>query len=730
MYRGYKKEQVSSLVQAAPSPDNNEAYQNNQRRAQGLISSINNLVNAGNVAVTTADKGIKDKAITKGRLEGGNLEDTSSVTEFTWGGEEQQKAYNSVRAELVTRDMPSKIEEYLKTDSEIKKPLDEMSEDERSVAYSRARNKYFTEKGIDGSSYQDDAYMVANDIQSKHLSLLNKQAIDLRQAKATRNVSDMVAADAKSYGGDPVAFEAALDSKFERYAISLGGTKQAQEAVANGLLASVISDKPSMEALNYLKSPEAKARFSSFEGFDQVVKQADTYTLKVQNAYKEQVKKQAENGFYINLSGGAFTDRKSVDSYLDSTNLDPETKFNLRNKALSHLKVGKGAEDIQAAVSTGKYNVVNAQKPDVLEESFRRNVGGPDELLTTNMTIDKENALVSWIQKGYNVPKWINKFGDSPLNNGDSKAMDGQLKFYSNLKTRLGPSSTGSVFSSQTQAKMELWARLRTDTTLSPADRKSALDQFDEGEALTPAGISFNSKIQKEIAEKNLVGKNISEKVASFAQEGGSNIIGGEDDLQPAFTFTSMDKAGSEPSFQYANNGILGNYKAYRLAGIPEDQALDRAKSDFQKKNQWVVWDEGSNKNSYIPKEFGEEFPKKAMEYLGTTRVLNAIAVAENLSVEEVRKKVTIQPSRDYNITRQLSVYMDGIEKNILDSNGKNIAAFTADQFHNNVQLMEKDQLDKVINDYSIRSQSPAFIKQQQQLTTIQSLMRGMSFGP
>lgn len=116
------------------------------------------------------------------------------------------------------------------------------------------------------------------------------------------------------------------------------------------------------------------------------------------------------------------------------------------------------------------------------------------------------------------------------------------------------------------------------------------------------------------------------------------------------------------------------------------------------------------------------------MKYLEKTNVLKAIAVAENMSEEEIKKRVTIQPSSDYNTTRQVAVFVDGIEKSILDRNGKNKSAFTADQFHEEQQLMDKEQLDKIIKDYSIRSQSPAFQKQQQQLTAIQSIMKGIGF--
>lgn len=715
-YRGYKKEQVSSLVQATPAPDSQETYQNNQRRTAGIVSSINNLVNAGNTAVAVADKGIKEKAATKGKLEGGSGNE-STANEYSWGGEEQQKAYNSVKAELVTRDMPSTIEEYIKNDSEVKKPMDEMSSDERAVVYGRARERYFKEKGIEGSSYQEDANLVANDIQSKHLTVMAKQSTDLRQAKALRNISDMVAADAKSYGGDPVAFEASLNTKFDKFAISVGGTKQAQEAVANGLLASVMSPTPSMEALRYLKSDEAKTRFSSFEGFDQVVKQADAYTTKVQNAYKAEVKKNAESGFYINLSGGAFTSKEDVTGYLDNTNLDPEEKFNLTNKALNYLKTRKGADDIQGAIDNRQYNIVNAQKPEVLEAAFSRNVGSPDELNLRSMNIQQENALVDWVNKGYNVPKWISKFGDSPLNNGDQVAMDSQLKMYSNLKTRLGEKGTGTIFSSETSAKMELWARLRSDTTLAPADRRKTLDEFDKAAQADPiTGIVMNADIAKELGEDKL-----GPKILDFVAEGGSNFISGSDDLQPFFTTSDMTATGSEPSLDYAKNSVMGNYAIYRRAGLSQDDSIARAKLDFQKKNQWVEWKEGSDKNSYIPREFGDGFAENSMKYLENTKALDAIALDENLSVEQVKKKITIQPARDYNSTRKVSVYFDGIEKPI---------GFTADQFHKAERLLNQSEINKVITESSRRSNNPEFIKQQKQLSAVQSLMKGMSFGP
>ena len=715
-YQGYKKENVAgNMVNAAPTPDVNTAMQSNARRTQSLISSIDSIAKAGELVIQTADAEVQKTAKQIGANEAGQGK-ASSANVWSWGGETQQAAYNQVRGELVVRDMPSTIEQYLKEDKEITKPLDEMSDDERAVAYSRARQRFFKEKGIEGSQFSIEANLAANEVQAKHLSYMNKQATDLRQAKSIATISELVAKDSMNYGGDPKALEASIEANFNKYAIALGGTQQANEAVANGLLKAVTSDKPSLEALQYLKSPEAKKRFGSFEGFDKVVQQAEVHTQKVKNAYADEVRKQAESGFYINLSGGAFTNKKEVDDYLNSTNLDAKTKFDLTNKALRYLKQREGAVSIQPYIDSKQYNVVNAQKPEVLEEAFSINVGSPGNMNLQTMTIQQENALVNWVKNGYNVPKWVAKFGDSPLNNGDTKSLDAQLNLYSKLKARLGETGVGTIFSSNTQAKLDEWARLRTDTTLAPSDRKKVLDEFDRASQVDITGSSVNLQIRKELDVDDGIGG----QILNFVSEGGSNIFGGKDDLQPLTTFSDMTTdADSAPSLNYAKNAVSGNYATYRRAGLTQEQALKRAQDDFQARNQWVEWTYGKSKNTYIPKEFGDDFANKSMTYLEKTKVLDRIALEEGTTVEEVKKAVTIQPARDYNATRRVSVFYNGIEKSI---------GFNADQFHKEQGLLKRDEIQKIIQETRKRNSSPEWIKQQKNLSTVQSIMRGLGF--
>lgn len=713
-YTGPKRQdKVSTMTQAQQGPDISLTLQQNERQTRDIIKGIDSLNQLASGAIDAFDKVVKYDAVKKGKEEA-DVGKESSASPYAWGGFEQQAAYNTIRSELAVRDMPAQVTELMKQDPENKKPLDEMTEAERTAAYTRARGVYFEQKGIKGSTYEGLANMAANEVQNKHMVVLNEQARALGHSKAVYNVQETIAADARAYGGDPAGLEANIEANFNKYAVALGSSQAAQEAIAKGLLGSVTSDNPSLEALTYLKSPEAAKRFSSFEGFDQVVKQADIFTTKAQEAFRDKRKKGQENGFYINLSSGGFQTPADVDEYLkESDMITPEEKFNLRNKAVKYIQDSDEATNLQGAVNNRQYNVVNAQKPEILEEMFKRNVGGPDELNLRNMSIDQENALVGWIQKGYNVPKWIGKFGDSPLNNGDQVALDSQLKLYSNLKARLGETGVGTVFSSSTQAKLEEYARLRADTTITPADRKKTLDNFDTSAREDANGISVNSTIRKELSE------GIKDKIASFSSEGGSRVFGGPDDLQPAFTFSGMDRVESQPSFDYANQSITGNYAVYRRAGLSQDEAYARATDDFQKKNQWVEWTTGTNKNSYVPKEFGSDFANRAMKYMEHTRVLEAIAVDENLPVDEVRRRITVQPARDYNSTRKVSVYLDGVEKNV---------GFTSDQFFNNEQLMNQAQIDKTVLEYQKRINSPEYKKQIKEMSTVQRIMKDLGF--
>lgn len=719
LYQGAKQENVGG-VQYNPTsaPDNALARQAQATKTQLLLSNLDTIVKSGALVVDTADRVIQKKATEQGQMEAATGQE-SSANDLAWGGSTQRDAYNKVRAEIAVRSMPSFVDSFMRMDKENTKPIDDMSEAELQGAYTRAREAFFKENKIEGSDYAVQATLAATDIQQSHLANLRQRQLSVRQDKAVAGISEMVSLATKDYGGQPEALEAYIDENFNTFATALGGTAEANVAVANGLLQAVTADKPSLEALNYLKSDAARKRFSGFKGFDQVVQQAETYTQKAKNAYRDELNKQAESGFYINLSGGAFKSTDDVKKYLDTTPLDPKTKFNLQNRAAKYLKTREGAVSIQNFIDTDQFNVVNAQKPEVLEEAFSINVGSPDGLDLRNMTLQQENALVNWVKKGFNVPKWIQKFGDSPLNNGDSKSLDDQLNLYSNLKNRLGESSVGTIFSSETQAKLEEWARLRADTTLSPADRKKTLDQFDIASKTDLEGSSLNMTIRRELDPESDKGLQIMSQIESFVSEGGSNVFGGPDDLQPTFTFSDMTAEESAPSMDYGKKLVAGNYATYRRAGLSPEDALSRAQSDFMAKNQWVEWNYGKNKNTYIPKEFGDGFSDKSMQYLEKTKVLDKIALQEGLTVEEVKKAITIQPARDYNSTRKVSVYFNGIEKDV---------GFTADQYHNEQSLLKKEELAKISREASIRSQSKQWQEQQKQLSTLQSIIKGFGF--
>lgn len=712
-YKGAKREQVSTQIQAQSAPDISQTIDANARRTQSLMGSIDALNKLATGTLAVADKYVKQKAVTEGASQAAAGKE-STASPFAWGGFEQQNAYNTVRAEYQVRDMPSSIDAYMKEDPDNKKPLDEMTAPERAAAYSRSRQRYFKEKGIEGSTYQVHAEFAANEIQAKHLTALDKQAQTLGQAKALQSVADTIAADARTYGGDPVGLESHIEANFNKYAVSLGGSAQAQEAIAKGLLSSVTTANPSLEALTYLKSNEAKKRFAGFEGFDQVVKQADVFTTQAQEAYKDKLRKTEEQGFYTNLMNGAWTNKNDVDEYFKQTkHTAPEEQFNLTNKALSYLKTREGADSIDTFIKSKDYNVVNAAKPDVIKEAFGRYVGTETSLNLAAMTPAQEQALTNWVKDGYIVPEWVSNLGNSKnLSNGNPAILDQQLNVYNTMMDRLGSSTVGAVFDSKTSAKMELYARLKNDVTLSPAERATTLNNFDKNSVVDPlTGISRDATIAREFSEK---GDDISSDITSFVREGGSRVFGGPDDLQPWNVAADISSA---PAMDYAQKEVAGNYSVYRHANIPQDEALERAKADFQKKNQWVTWENGATVHTYVPKVFGSDFVKKSTEYLTKINAFKSIANDHFISEEEAMKRITVQPSSDYNSTRKMSVYFEGTEQNI---------SFNLDDFTKEKQVMRQEELDKVVSTYKKRIASPEFQAQQKQLTTVQKLMKDL----
>jgi len=712
-YKGAKSDKVAQFSQAAAAPDISQTLDSNARRTQALMGSIDALNKLATGTLTAVDKKLTTDAKVEGEAQAARGEE-STASPFAWGGFAQQQAYNTVRGELVVRDMPSSIDRIMKSDPENKRPLDEMTSDERAVSYSRARQQYFKEKGIDNTTYQPQAEAAANNIQSKQLSAMDVQAQTLGQAKAMSSVADTVAADARSYGGDPVGLENHLTANFDKYAVSLGGTQQAQEAIAKGLLSSVTTANPSLEALTYLKSPEAKKRFSSYEGFDQVVKQADVFTTQAQAAYQDKLKKTEESGFYVNLMNGAWTTKEDVTNYFKEVkHLTPKEQFELTNKATRYMKVREETDLISGPIARKEYNIVNAAKPEVIAEAFGRHVGTENTLNLAAMTDVQAQSLTNWIKDGYVVPEWVSNIGNSKnISNGNPAILDKQLTIYNSLVDSVGKSTVGAIFDSATSAKMELYARLKNDVTLSPAERANTLNNFDSNSKVDPiTGMSRDAAIAREFSDK---GDDISGDILSFVKEGGTNLFSGRDDLQP---WNVTSDISSAPALDYASREVAGNYSVYRHANIPQDEALDRAKADFQKKNQWVTWENGATTHSYVPSSFGSNFPQKATEYLTKIHAYKAIANDHFMSEEEAKQRVTVQPSMDYNSSRKLSVYFDGIEQDI---------SFNVTEFNKQSQVIQQDKLNKTISTYQKRIASPEFKAQQNQLTTVQKLMKDL----
>lgn len=726
-YKGFRKEQVSSQgAIALQAPSTQGAQRDNAMRTQLLTQSIDSLVSVGTAAVGAADRKIKTARAAKGAIEAGEGKENSAGT-FTWGGAEQTEAYNKVRGEAAVRDMPSYIDNFMRNDPENGKAFDEMTTEERNVAYARARQSFFKEKGIDGAPFHNESAFVANQIQESHLKYMDKQAADLRQSKSETLLQQSMTTIMGTTGGRADEVESQLTSRMDEFSKMVGGTAKAQELIAQGLLSEVTSDDPmrSTAALSYLKSDQARSRFSDFKDYDQVVQQAETFNQKAKNAMMAERRTEDEMGFYKYLSNGGFANEDQVNGYLENTILDEKLKFNLRNKAMSHIKVEAEAANLRGAYFNRQPEIVNSADPKARESLFGQMVGGPDtfdlrKLGDNPESLRQENAMVQWINDGYQLPDWVKAFGSADVfrsqnSNGSLDAFEGHLKVYTRIQSRAGQKGVSAIFDPEMQAKLEFYGKLRNDARYSKndVDLIQRLEEFDQLTRRGADGSTRRAQIQEEI-------RGLSEDISKWAVEGGENIFSGPDDLQPLFTFSDMtSKPDSIPSFEHAKESISHNYLLHRASGLDEKRAFEKAKDNFRENYQWATWNEGGNKNSYIPKEFGGDFVPKAYRYLENQNVYKKIAFQQGITEEEAKRGVTVQPARDYLANREVQVYFNGVAQNV---------KFTANDFHNNAAILDAQELQQILDtDQRLRSDG-TFEENQSTLMKMRQLWEGFGF--
>lgn len=726
-YKGFRKENVSTQgAVALQAPSTQGAQRDNAVRTQLLTQSIDSLVSAGTAAVGAADRKIKQDRAQKGAIEAGTGKDNSAGM-FTWGGAEQTAAYNKVRGEAAVRDMPSYVDNFMRNDPENAKPFDEMTTEERNVAYARARQSFFKERGIEGSPFQTEAALLANQVQESHLKYMDKQAADLRQSKSETLLQQSMSAIMGTTGGRADEVESQLNSRMNEFSKMVGGTQKAQELIARGLLNEVTSDDPmrSTAALAYLKSDQARSRFSDFKDYDQVVQQAETFNQKAKNAMMAERRTEDEMGFYRYLSTGGFATEEQVNGYLDNTILDEKLKFNLRNKAMAHIKVEAEAANLRGAYFGRQPEIVNSADPKAREALFSQMIGGPDKFDLRKLgdnpeSLKQENALVQWINDGYQLPDWVKAFGSADVfrsqnSNGSLDAFEGHLKVYSRIQSRVGQKGVSAIFDPEMQAKLEYYGKLRNDARYSKndVDLIQRLEEFDQLTRRGADGSTKRAKIQEEI-------RTLSGDIEKWAKEGGSNIFAGPDDLQPFWTFSDMSsKPDSIPSFDHAKETIAHNYLLHRASGLDEKRAFEKAKDNFRDNYQWATWDQGSAKNSYIPKEFGTDFVPKAYRYLEDQNVYKKIAIQQGITEEEAKRGITVQPAPDYLANREVQVYFNGVAQNV---------RFTAQDFHNNSALLDAQELQQVLEADERMRNDGTFEENQSTLMKMRQLWDGFGF--
>lgn len=719
---------------AVAGPDMREAAQGNERRTKSIVDGLDSLVNMAAGLKKAGDiyaEGKTKEAIAKGQTAAMKGEARPESPDF-WSGNAQQEAYDDVRSEGAVADLPDYVTTHMANNKEIKKPLDEMSRDERQGWVTKARADFFKERKLDDSPYKLKAEQHANLLVAKQLDMMDKEAVNLRDSKAQVNVSNLVSKTISAFGGSPAEIDSVLDADLQKYKQSLGDAQgeKTNGAIVSGLLQSVMSEKPNLKTLGYLQSPEAKSRFGHMQGFDKAVKQASDYSLKAQNAETVKLKAAAENEFYGLLNVGGFSTKEEVQTQLDNypdSILDQGDKYSLMNKALKHIKNNSDADSLQGAIATKNFGVVNAANQDALLTSFERNVMSKSTDIDAILNADEDpespamasqNAFTKWVKEGYNVPNHVKQHLNSPINAGNTNAWDRRLATYQRMSQRLGATGVAKLYETDTQASLDEYASLTADVVMKPEDKKQALTNFIEGAKQDRiSGLSTNATIRKEMMDED---KGIIGKLQEFAAEGGGDTtvdFSTPSDLQP---FTTMRSNSDTAVSGYAVKSLAGNYSIYRRQNpnAEPEVALRKAKNDFLNQNLWVDW---ADKSTYVPREFGENFAKRGMDYVRDSGIISRLSVSEGLPPEVIERKVTIEPSSDYHSSRKMSIYYDGIEQS---------HQFNLQQFDKKVGLLSAQERMKIERENSDLRNSPEYKAKQEKLMKFQRSLGTFGFMP
>lgn len=735
-YKGARRqERIGAPINAVQGPNMSEAAEGNRRRTASILSGLDGIMAIGKGAVSIGTA-YADKKTKEASLQGAAAAKTGAPRpeeEDFWSGDAAQKAYDDISGEIAVRDLPAYVERHMANNPDIKKPFDELTPEERSSYMLKARDAYFKEKGLEDKPFKSQAELYAAEILSKQGQLFDREATKMREQKAMNNVATLVQNSTDAFGGDPAAIDKtiAADWDSKRYQQSLGDPTGAKtkQAMLTGLFSSVLTDSPNLKSLNYLKSPEAKARFGDVEGFDKALAQADKWSTRAQVSAVAKQKVLMENDFYGILNTDGFTSKEEVQAKLDefpTEVIDEGQKFSLMAKAMKHIKRMQGADALQGAIAQRNFGVVNSAKQEELETAFSRNVMSKnsdiDALLTSEVKPDTpeeytQNAFTKWVMDGYNLPSYVKEHFNAPINAGNTAVWDKRLATYNKMSQRLGPTGVSKLYNSETAAALDEYASLSADTVMKPEDRKQAIINFMNGaKEDRVTGLSTNSSIRRELLDKE---EGVIKELQQFAAEGGGDTtldFSTPSDLQPFMTM----RDNSDTSLDgYAMKTLMGNYSIYRRQNMSEDPkvALRKAKNDFLAQNVWVDW---NGKSTYVPREFGENFSTKGMEYVKSTDLLTRIAVTEGIPVEAVEKRVTIQPASDYHQSRKMSVYFDGIEQD---------EKFTFEQYDKSTSVLDVNRRTRINKQYNDMRNSPEYKAKQERLIKFQKSLDRMGFG-
>lgn len=697
-------DQATGERQVVNTPDFSEEYRNTEKRKQLMINAIEGLKSLGKGAINQFEKQVAEPAAAEAAARGSAEATAGKESTAGWSiltGNAQQDAYNKVTSRINASKLPDaymanyqqRAQQASESGDKSFKTLDLMTPEERRQDYAKFKAEFVKE--FDKQPFFAELSLTADSVMEKHLGTLDRQVNQYKKLQAFEAVGTEFANEVESFINSPdyspEGLEEVLNARGIEWEAAAGSKLEANQAIMQVLTtrgAGLDDGKPKLAISRYLQSPEAKKRFGAMEGFDKVVRQVRESNIKYEQAELRQQQNEAEMLFYGSLSGGDFSSEKEIRNFLENTPLDEKKKFELMNKGIRHIGNVNGARTLEGAINTGQAEIVNAAKPEVLEQAFSMHVGSQETLDLAALQPTQAINLIQWMEKGFDVPKFVQKFGEATYDNGTEgmRKMSEQRNLYSMLRSSSG-NLVSKIFPANVQAKLDLLTRIQNDSSMTDQERKNALNGFDAAWRRDSTGEAANVGIMKELKEKEL-----NKDLVSFSKD---------NSLQPWFTFSDA----SESSQEWAQNEVGEMYRAYRLSGLPQKEAMERAQGDFVANNQWVSFDNGDE--VYIPNSFGGDFNNKVKAYLTETNVVNSLALKYKVSPEEVLSKLTVRPEREYHISRNLEVVYDGVIEDY---------RFDANTFINNLPLIEAQELDRIVSETSKMFNDPVFIEQRKRI--------------